>query len=285
MFARNRSKQVKQAQRLLELHQAPRLLVLPNVWDALGARLLQGLGYPAVATASASVAYSLGYDDGQQISWEAMVEAVRRVASAVDVPVTADIEAGYAQRPEDLADNVRQILDTGAVGVNIEDSRFDGNLLHSIPAQQERLRAVRAMADAEGVPLVINARTDVYLRGITDSAENRLDRAIDRARAYLEAGADCFYPILLDDLDALKTIRKATGAHLNVYASAAAPPMRALEDAGIARLSLGPGLLKVALTAMKDAAEKLQKDGSYRHLADDVMSSAEVEHFVRKEKM
>jgi len=141
------------------------------------------------------------------------------------------------------------------------------------------------MADAEGVPLVINARTDVYLRGITDSAEKRLDRAIDRARAYLEAGADCFYPILLDDLDALKTIRKATGAHLNVYASAAAPPARALEDAGIARLSLGPGLLKVALTAMKDAAEQLQKDGSYRHLADDVMSSEEVEHFVRKEKM
>jgi 2-methylisocitrate lyase-like PEP mutase family enzyme len=283
--AGDRSKQAEKAKRLLELHQAPRLLVLPNVWDALGARLLQGLNYPAVATASASVAYSLGYDDGQQISWDAMVEAVRRVASAVDVPVTADIEAGYADRPEELAANVRQIMDAGAVGINIEDSRFDGDLLHSIPAQQERLRAVRAMADAEGIPLVINARTDVYLREITDSSEKRLDRAIDRARAYLEAGADCFYPILLDDLDALKAIRKATGAPLNVYASASAPSVRALEDAGIARLSLGPGLLKVALTAMKDAAEQLQKDGSYRHLNENVMSSEEVEHFVRKEKM
>ncbi len=281
----NRKEQAEKAKRLLELHQAPQLLVLPNIWDPLGARLLGGLGYPAVATASASVAYSLGYDDGQRISWDAMVEAVRRVASAVDLPVTADIEAGYADRPEDLAENVRQILDAGAVGINLEDSRFDGDLLHSIPAQQERLRAVRTMADAEGVPLVINARTDVYLRETVDSPESRLDRAIDRARAYLEAGADCFYPILLDDLDALKAIRKATGALINVYASASAPSMRALEDAGMARLSLGPGLLKVSLTAMKEVAEGLQKGRSYRDFADDVMSSDEVEHFVRKERM
>lgn len=281
----DRKEQAQKAKRLLELHQAPQLLILPNIWDPLGARLLQGLDYPAVATASASVAYSLGYQDGQQISWDAMVEAVRRVASAVDLPVSADIEAGYAETPEELAENVRQILAAGAVGVNIEDSRFEGDLLYSIPAQQRRLDAVRTMADAEGVPLVINARTDVFLRETVDSSEKRLDQAIDRARAYLEAGADCFYPILLDDLDALRAIRNATGALLNVYASASAPSPRALENAGIARLSLGPGLLKVSLTAMKAVMEELQKDGSYECFTDNVMSSDEVEHFVRPGRM
>jgi len=281
----DRKEQAEKAKRLLELHQAPQLLVLPNVWDPLGARLLQGLDYPAVATASASVAYSLGYDDGQLIRWDAMVEAVRRVASAVDLPVTADIEAGYAETPEDLAENVRQILDAGAVGINLEDSRLDGDLLYSIPGQQERLRAVRAAADAAGIPLVINARTDVFLRETVDSPEKRLDQAIDRARAYMEAGADCFYPILLDDLDALTAIHKATGALINVYASASAPSPRALEDAGMARLSIGPGLLKASLTAMKEVAVRLQKDGSYGHFTEDVMSSDEVERFVRKERM
>jgi 2-methylisocitrate lyase-like PEP mutase family enzyme len=281
----NRTLQAAKAKRLLELHQAPQLLVLPNVWDALGARMLEGLGYPAVATASASMAYSMGYRDGQNITFDAMVEAVRRVASAVDVPVTADIEAGYAEDPEELASNMRRILEAGAVGINLEDSRMDGDLLSSIPAQQERLRAVRAMADEEGVPLVINARTDVYLRKITGSDEHRLDRAIDRARAYQEAGADCFYPILLDDLAALKAIRDATGALINVYGSATTPSVRQLEDAGIARLSLGPALLKVSLTAMKEAAEALQRDGSYERFTTDVMSSDEVERFVRKGRM
>lgn len=281
----DRAVQAERARRLRALHDGPRLLILPNIWDPLGARLLADLGFPAVATASAAVAWSRGYADGQRLRWDAMLEAVERVVDAVDVPVTADIEAGYADAPDELAAHVRDLLGTGAVGINLEDSRFEGERMFSIAEQQERLRAVRAAADELGIPLVLNARTDVFIAAGDASAESRLAEGIDRGRAYLEAGADCIYPILLEDLDALRRLRDALDAPINVYASASAPSIRALEAAGIRRLSLGPGLLKASLKAMKDVAETLLHGGSYESFTRDALSSAEIEAYIRKTPM
>src|SRR5690349_9921168 len=126
------SVQVQKAERLRALHHSGTILVLPNIWDAGGARMLEWLGYPAVATASASVAYALGYDDCQQITLDAMVEAVRRVASAVQVPVTADLEWGYSEQPDEVAENMRRVLRAGAVGINLEDSIREGERLFSV---------------------------------------------------------------------------------------------------------------------------------------------------------
>jgi 2-methylisocitrate lyase-like PEP mutase family enzyme len=282
----DRETQAAKAQAFRALHHDPKLLVLPNIWDPLGARLLEGLGYPAVATASAAVAFSLGYDDGQRIRLEAMLDVVHRIAASVSVPVTADIEAGYAVEPEEVAENVRGAIRAGAVGINMEDGWFDGDgPLHTVERQADRIRAVRAMATEEGIPLVINARTDVFSKRVSGSQEDRIAETIERGQAYVEAGADCLYPMMLDDLDALAVLRERVGAPLNVLAWTSTPPMRELEAAGVSRLSLGPGLLKASVTTLRDIARELLEYGSYARFTDEAMSSTQIRKFLSKERM
>lgn len=264
----DRDRQAGLASRFLALHDDPRLLVLCNVWDPMGALMVQSLGFPAVATASAAIAYSLGYDDGERITFDVMLDTIARIANAVDVPVSADIERGYAGSLDGLDGNIRDVIHAGAVGVNIEDSIVEGESLRSLDEQVARIRAVRAAADDESVPLVINARVDTYVGGFEGTPEALFEETATRARAYLGAGADCIYPLLLDDLDTLVRLREATGARLNVYAQKGTPPMRDLEAAGIARLSIGAGMLRASYTAAKAVAENLKEYGSYDGFAD-----------------
>ena len=263
----------KKAEALLALHHAPELLVLPNIWDPLGALMLQEIGYPAVATASASIAFSLGYDDGQNISLDTMLEAVGRIAGSVDVPVTADMERGFGERPDEVAENMRRVLQAGAVGVNLEDSTTQGGPLHDIEFQCARINAVRSMADKEGIPLVINARTDVFISKFAADHETQVAEAIRRGRAYFDSGADCFYPILVGDTSTLNQINGAVQAPVNVLALANTAPMRELEAIGISRLSLGPGMMKGAITVMKTIAGELKEYGSYNRFTTDAIDT------------
>lgn len=280
----NKKRQAKKAETFRELHLDPKLLVLPNIWDPVGARLLEHLGFPAVATASAAVAYALGYDDGEVIEFDTMVDMVGRVAASVDVPLTADIERGYADSPDGVATNARAIVDAGAVGINIEDSLSEGGALRPVLEQCDRIRAIRAMADAEGVPIVINARTDVWMSKTDAAAKEKTEETIERARAYLDAGADCIYPITLADLDILTKVHQSLKAPLNVYASPAAPSMQELERAGISRLSLGPGLLKASLATMKAVALGLKNYEPYSAFTDNAMPTSEILRFIRKDR-
>jgi len=274
----DRVRQAQKARALLELHRGPRMLVLPNVWDPLGARMLEVLGFPAVATASSSVAYSLGYLDGEHVGFETMLGVIERIASCVSVPMTADIERGYSETLDGLAANIRRVIDAGAVGVNLEDSTFEGGPLRAIEEQAERIRAVRDAADGEGVPIVINARIDTYLSRVGNSDKERLAETIARGRAYADAGASCLYPITLDDIDSLKRLRAETGAPINVYARKGTPPMLELEAAGVARLSLGPGLQRASVAAIKRVAEELLRYGSY----DEFTGGVDAEPFVSR---
>jgi 2-methylisocitrate lyase-like PEP mutase family enzyme len=279
------SELVQKAEQLRALHHGNRTLVLPNIWDPGGARMMEWLGYPAVATASASVAYSLGYDDRQQITLDAMVDVVGRVASAVKVPVTADLEWGYAEEPGEVAENMRRVLQAGAVGINLEDSIREGEVLFPIDYQVARIRAVREMANQEGVPLFINARTDVFWPIVPGTPEEKLEEAIRRARAYLEAGGDCFYPILLGDLETLKRIYEATKAPINVLAPTSKATLEELEEAGIARVSLGPALMWAALTTMRNIAVGLQNYGSFEPFTQNMISSDDIRAYLSKEPM
>ncbi|MCB0208775.1 MAG: isocitrate lyase/phosphoenolpyruvate mutase family protein [Anaerolineae bacterium] len=281
----DKKQQILKAENFLALHHDQRLLILPNIWDPLGARLLQHMGYPAAATASAAVAYSLGYDDGQKITLGAMLETIHRVAAAVDIPVTADIEAGFAESPADVAENIRQVLRAGAVGINFEDSDPTTGQLYPIDFQCDRLKAVRAMADQEGIPLVINARIDVFISGFGTSMAERMAEAVTRGKAYVEAGADCLYPIVLGDLDALSRIQSATASPLNVYGPSATASLRELEAAGISRVSLGPGIMKVVLKTMQQLFEQLQGYGSIDLSASKAMASEEILAFVSQDNM
>jgi 2-methylisocitrate lyase-like PEP mutase family enzyme len=276
---------VEKAERLRALHHADRILVLPNIWDPGGARMLEHLGYPAVATASAAVAYALGYDDRQQITLDAMLEAVGRVARAVQVPVTADMEWGYAEQPEEVAANMRRVLRAGAVGINLEDSIREGEVLFPIEFQCARIRAVREMARQEGVPLVINARTDVFWPVVPGTAEEKLDEAVRRAHAYREAGGDSFYPILLGDLPTIRRLHEAIRMPINILAPTSGAGLRELEAAGIARVSLGPALMWASLTAMRNIAVGLQGYGSFDPFTKDMITHDEILAYLSKEPM
>jgi len=285
MAGPNVSEQIEKAERLRALHHGDRILVLPNIWDPGGARMLEWLGYPAVATASAAVAYSLGYDDRQQITLDAMVDVVGRVASAVKVPVTADLEWGYAEQPDEVAENMRRVLRAGAVGINLEDSIREGEVLFPIDFQCDRIRAVRRMAEQEGIPLVINARTDVFWPRVPGTDEEKVEEAIRRAKAYLDAGGDCFYPILLGDLDTLKRIHDAIQAPMNVLAPTSRASLEELEEAGIARVSLGPAFMWASLTVMRNIAQGLQNYGSFDAFTKDMISTEDIQAYLSKEPM
>lgn len=275
-------RQTEKAERLRALHQGPEILVLPNVWDPLGAKLVASSGFPAVATASAAVAFSLGHDDGQRIPFGTMLDVIRRIARAVDVPVTADIEAGYAATPAVLGENIRRVIEAGAVGVNLEDTADHATgALFPVEDACRRIRAARSAADAAGVPLVINARADAFLAPDGGTRAERLAEAVRRGKAYAEAGADSFYPITADDRNDLAVLVREVPLPINVYADATTPRLRELAAIGVRRVTVGPGLLRAAVTAMRAALDDLAEDRGYARLTTDALTSDDVREILR----
>lgn len=258
--------QQAKAESLRALH-GEGILVLPNAWDAGSAAVIAAAGAKAIATTSGGVAWSLGRTDGHGLTRQEMIEHVRRIAGAVDVPVTADVEGGYGPDPEDVAKTVEAAVAAGAVGVNIEDSRAPGGPLFTAQEQAERLRAGRAAAERAGLPgLVINVRTDVFLFGIGEP-EGRLDDVIARAAEYADAGADSLFVPGLIDLEALSSLVKATSLPVNVMAWPGAPTVAEFEAAGVRRVSLGTAVTQAAYTVAQRAATEVLTKGTYDELA------------------
>src|SRR5579864_1531927 len=188
-----KTSQAERARQFLALHDGRKTLLLPNAWDVASARIFEDADFPAIATSSAAVAFALGYPDGQKISRNEMLEAVRRIAEAVHVPVTADMEAGYGATPEDVAETAREVLAAGAVGMNLEDAIDDKpDELADLNLQKEKILAINEISTGAGLAFVLNARTDVFLAGI-GPAETRLARTLERLNAYRDAGAQCLF--------------------------------------------------------------------------------------------
>ena len=225
------------AQQLRELHQIGRPLLLANIWDAAGARAVVSAGSPVVATSSVAMAAARGGSDGNR-DREAAFAQLRHIASVVDVPVTADLEAGYGLAPDDLVDS---LLEAGAVGCNIEDTDHaaGGGLLVEAEVHAMYLADIRAMANRRGVAVVLNARIDAIIRHPQRDPVAALDEVLRRARLYLDAGVDCVYPISLRDPALVARVVKELDRPVNVNPSA---PLAALAEAGAARISLGGGV-------------------------------------------
>ena len=240
-----------------QLHHNGKLLVLPNVWDPLSAMLLENLGYPAVATASASIALSNGYADGEKIPFEEVLAILRKIVNSVKIPVSADVESGYAKNNAELEENMKKLMDTGIAGINFEDSSHPENKLITIKEQCEKISIIKKVAIEKGSSLFINARSDVYLRLSNLSEEEKLSETIARGKAYREAGADGFYPIILKEKEAIESIIKEVALPVNIILIPGIPDFEILKNMGLARLSLGPGFLKTAINAMKNVAQKL----------------------------
>ncbi|MGW7679581.1 isocitrate lyase/PEP mutase family protein [Kribbella sp. NPDC054772] len=240
------------ARRLRELHGQPPL-VLPNAWDAGSARAIEAAGAAAIATTSAGVAWAYGVEDGGPLDRASAIATIRAVCAAVALPVTADIEAGYG----DVAGTVSEVIEAGAVGINLEDSTarvLDDPLVHA-----ERIKAARAAAVAAGIELVINARTDTYLFG---------DRTgtIERAKIYADAGADVLFVPGVVDAEVIAGLVKESPLPLNVMVGPGAPPVAELADLGVARISVGPAITSAAYALATAAAKELLTSGTYTTL-------------------
>lgn len=255
------------ARRFRALHSGPAPLVLPNAWDAASARLVEEAGAAAVATTSAGVAWSLGAADGDRIDRDQALAAVERIVAAVGVPVSADIESGHADSAAGVAETVARVLDTGAVGVNIEDAHTGGpDVLRPVAGQCERIAAAREAADATGVGLFVNARTDVYLRAVGDPAD-RLAATLARAAAYLDAGADGIFVPGVTDPVAVAALAGEVGAPLNVLVGPGAPTVAEFAGLGVARISLGSSIALSAYAVAREATREVLATGGYSCLA------------------
>lgn len=251
---------------LRALHHGPKLLLLPNVWDVASARIIEEAGFPAIATSSAGVAFALGYPDGQLISRDEMLEVVARIAAAVKVPVTADVEAGYGDRPEDAALTARGVIEAGAVGMNLEDTT--GKALDSLldlPRMLEKIAAVREAAKSAGVPIVLNARTDVYLLEI-GAPETRYGESVRRLSAYRDAGADCAFLPGLRDADTIGKAVRELKCPVNILAGFGSPSIPDLQKLGVARVSLGAAPMRASLGFLRRIAAELRSAGTYQSL-------------------
>jgi 2-methylisocitrate lyase-like PEP mutase family enzyme len=259
--------QIEKAEDFRRRHRGTGVLVLPNAWDVASARILEEAGFPAIATTSAGIAFSLGYPDGQRISREEMLARIGRIARAVKVPVTADVEWGYGSMPEEIAQTTREVIEAGAVGMNLEDTSGNSDQpLLPLERVLEKMNAVRAAAAATRVPIVLNARTDVYLLEGGDSDANYAE-AVRRLVAFRDAGADCVFAPGLKDAATIGRLVKDVACPLNILAVPGTPSIAELEKLGVARVSVGSGFMRATIGSLRAMAEELKNSGTYSALA------------------
>jgi len=244
------------AKNFAALHVKGDPLIIFNVWDAGTAKEAERLGAKAIATGSYAVAQANGFEDGEQLPLELVLANLGRIAARVDLPVSLDFEGGYATEPDQLRENIRLVIDAGAIGINFEDRIVQGEGLYSIDNQAARIRAIRAAADETGVPLFINARCDVVLP--LDTATHNvghLEQMIDRATAYAEAGASGFFAPGLVNPDFIEKLCTASSLPVNILVWPGVPLSSELADLGVARISYGGGSYRVTMNAFKEAGK------------------------------
>jgi len=258
-----------------QLHRGPGVLILPNAWDVVSARIFEDAGFPAIATTSAGIAFSLGHPDGQRIPREEMMARIGRITRAVHVPVSADVESGYGPTAEDAAKTTRELIQMGVIGMNLEDAsgRRD-QPLSSLELAVEKIRAAREAAVKMQAQIVINARTDIYLlTGGNPDAD--YSEALRRLVAFRDAGADCVFAPGLKDANTIGRLAKAVECPLNILAVTGTPSIAELANLGVARVSVGSGPMRATLGLLRRLAEELRTTGTYGAL-DDAVPYADV---------
>lgn len=297
----------QKASRLLELHHGSQPLILINAWDAASAAMVEHCGLPAIATSSAAMANALGFPDGQFLPWPQMLQAVASVCRAVKVPVTADIESGFAANVTTLETSIAQIIQAGAVGVNLEDVMSanpahqsadlqsanpenadaknadpvrHGSPLFPLPVQIARIQAARRAAHSAGIHLVINARTDAYWQAGVSPAE-AMRGTLERGKAYLQAGADCIFIPGLRNPEHIKTVidhlrSVAPEPAINILAGPGVPSIPELAKLGVKRVSYGSGPHRAAMGLLRRMAEEAKTSGTFNALTEGAVPYEEI---------
>lgn len=249
--------QKEKAELFKSLHLKGSPVILFNVWDAGSARTIEQVGAKAIATGSWSVAAAQGFDDGEQIPIDLVFANLERIVSSVAVPVTLDFEGGYATNVAALKENIRNLIAAGGIGLNFEDRIVGGDGLHSIEDQSKRIEAIRDAAETAGVPLFINARSDVFLQTYpAQHNETQLQQALERAEAYAKAGASGFFAPGLRDSDLIRKLCDNSPLPVNILVLPDTPPTKTMAELGVARISYGASPYRLMMAALKEAGEK-----------------------------
>ena len=247
--------QKEKATAFAALHQKGNPVIIYNIWDAGTAKAVADAGAKALGTGSWSVAAAQGYADGENLPMEALLSTAKSIASAVELPLSVDFEGGYAEDPAELAKNVAKVIDAGAIGVNFEDQVVGGSGVYPISRQAERIRAIRSLADSRGIPLFINARTDLFLQeGDRTKHVALLDEAVARARAYAEAGGNGFFAPGLADEELIRKLCEASPVPVNIMMMPGVSAPKRLGELGVARVSYGPGPYRAMMAKLKEDA-------------------------------
>jgi 2-methylisocitrate lyase-like PEP mutase family enzyme len=278
--------QITEAQRnraddFFNLHYAATPLILANAWDAVSAKIFELEGFKAIGTTSAGVSSSLGYSDGEKMSWEENLSAARRIITSTNLPVSIDIEAGYSNTIDGLVKNVEDILNSGAAGINLEDGSCGvSNLLTGITEQAEKIIAIRELADTRNTKLFINARTDVFL-SCGDSKLIKMYNTVRRANVYAEAGADGIFVPDMGDLDteSIRILAAEIDSPLNIIAGANTPPIPKLAELGVARVSLGPRPMRATFELLKNISRELLDRGTFSQMTNSSITYSEVNNW------
>jgi len=265
----------------MALHHSSEILILPNAWDVVSAKVFELEGFKAIGTTSAGIAATLGYADGQQMSLIENLDVVRRIVNGIDVPISADIESGYATSIEGVVQCAEAVLNVGAVGLNLEDSSGDiESPLFDQSLQAEKITAMREMSVSKGKRLFLNARTDVFLVG--ENTTRALREAVDRGNAYRDAGADCIFIPDVGNLDgpAIEILAKEIAAPVNIIAGETTPPVPVLQDMGVARVSVGPRPMRAVLSLLRKIARELRVSGTYELMMESSITYSEVNQWL-----
>jgi len=273
--------QQQKCERFKRMHTEENILLLPNAWDAGTAALMESLGFLAIATTSAGIAFANGYPDNETMQREKMLAAVARIIERVDIPVSVDLESGYGNSAADVGDTVSQIIIAGGAGANIED--YKGKLL-PIEEATERILAAKQAVDKSGLLFVLNARTDCFLRLKKMSVAECLKQTIERAHAYIAAGADCIFVPGVTDKSMIATLVKEVKVPLNIlgaYSGTSAGSLSELSALGVKRVSIGGSLALLAFAEIKKTLETMKGEGTFEY-ASKALTNAELNHIMDK---
>ncbi len=249
--------QKEKAELFKSLHIKGAPLILFNIWDAGSAKAIEEIGAKAIATGSWSVAAANGFEDGETIPLDLVFANLERIVNSVALPVTLDFEGGYATNIAELKENITRLIAAGGIGLNFEDRIVGGDGLHSIEDQSTRIEAIRDAAEAAGIPLYINARTDVFLQTYpAQNDEAELQQALQRAEAYAKAGASGFFAPGLRDPNLIRKLCDDTPLPVNILALPDTPPADTMAALGVARISYGASPYRLMMAALKEAGQK-----------------------------
>jgi len=278
----NPQRQKQLAKKFQEMHRSNKIIVLPNAWDAGGAVIFEQEGFECIGTTSAGISYSLGLSDGEVISIDDVLDTTKKIQKRITIPLSVDIERGYGKTHEETLQNIKTIIKEGVVGINIEDGISSNNELIPLEEQCKLLEAITQLRKQMDIDFVINARTDAFWLGIGSSKEEQLSLSIKRCNRYLKAGADCvFVPGGLSKEDIEILIKHIKGP-LNIIATPSSPSIAELESMGVARVSMGSGPVRACLATLKNIANEVKKEGTFKNIYKTTIAYDKVNYMFKR---